>query len=388
MTRKLKGIRRKRNKWQTYIRINGQFYSETFDLETPIADLKQWLEDQVTRYGGRRVIAGSFEEKVNVYLKKPEIAAMASIDERAAHLKLWLKALGRDRRLASITRDDVEGVLQGWLRAGLSSVTVYHRRTALRSLFVTINGDDGYNPVTGTTKPAHWHPIDRSVEFPTLTRIIDAMPDTRAIKKGIRQASLAKLAARALLHTGMPPAELFKLRRPHFEPQQARMRMPWRDKGEGRDPYWLELAPEAIAAFVAIDGADVWGKFPPEETISRSFKRAARRILGPHTAVRLYDLRHSMGTDLYRKTGDLPTVGRLLGHVEGSIVTAQYALGAHADVDRAAIATVSAARAASLEQPRDEAERKSTDVRLRPRKLPKPLPAVKKWRQRKYLRRA
>jgi integrase len=377
-TRRLVGIRRKRNGWQAFIWINGKFHSEQFPLDTAIATMREWREAQLLKHGQKKTTPGTFEALVDAYLTKPEIAAKKKryLRQLRALLDLWLEALGRERRLDSITRDDVETVLQDWLTAGLSSVTVYHRRTALRSFFVMMNGADGYNAVTGTTKPAHWHPIDRSVDYPTLARIVDAMPDERFVKRGIRRPSVAKLAVRALWHTGMPPAELMKLRRSHFEPHATRMRMPWRDKGEGTPPYGLPLSADAVAAFVAIDAAAAWGSFPPEETISRSFKRAARRICGPHTAIRLYDLRHSLGADIYRRTGDLPTVGRLLGHVEGSVVTAQYALGAHAEVDQAAILTVSAARAASLQQ---------TDSK--PDSLPANLPAAVTRRKKGRLRR-
>ena len=46
--------------------------------------------------------------------------------------------------------------------------------------------------------------------------------------------------------------------------------------------------------------------------------------------------------------GDLATVGRLLSHAEGSIVTHRYAMGANQDVDRAALAAVAAARAGQV----------------------------------------
>jgi hypothetical protein len=66
--------------------------------------------------------------------------------------------------------------------------------------------------------------------------------------------------------------------------------------------------------------------------------------------MRLYDLRHSFGAELYRRTGDLATVARFLGHAPGSTVTARYALGANAHVDRAAAAAFDTARAAEQQQ--------------------------------------
>lgn len=66
--------------------------------------------------------------------------------------------------------------------------------------------------------------------------------------------------------------------------------------------------------------------------------------------IRLYDLRHSFGAELYRRTGDLATVARFLGHADGSTVTARYALGANAQVDQAAVQAFNAARSAEQER--------------------------------------
>src|SRR4029450_10257502 len=116
----------------------------------------------------------------------------------------------------------------------------------------------------------------------------------------------------------------------HFNRDEGALRMPWRDKGQGRPGYKLQLSEDALAAVVALDAAGGWGPFAVER-LSTSFKRAARRVLGFNTPVRLYDLRHSFGTDLYRRTGDLATVARLMGHAAGSEITAQYARGGNPD---------------------------------------------------------
>jgi len=374
--RRLLGIRRKQNGWQALIRIKGQLHQKYFPLETPPDQMRAWREEQLRLYGERPAAPGSFAANVRAYLEKPAIAMMPSIKQRTAHLELWLVALGRDRTAASITREEIEAVLQRWLWQKLSPVTVYHRRTALRSFFVMMNGAEGYNPVTGTTKPKHWLPTDRSVDFATLQRIIDTMPRERSTRPGLREPSLARLRARVLLHTGMPPGELLKLRPQHFDREAARLRMPWRDKGQGTPAYVLPLSAEAVAALVALDAANGWGAFAVGR-LSLAFRRAARRVLGKATTVRLYDLRHSLGADLYRRTRDLATVGRLLGHVEGSVVTAQYARGAHTAVDAAAIAAVSADRAAQVAQL----------ARVAPStKLPRKLPRRRKRRVIKHLR--
>jgi integrase len=340
MTRRRKevGIRRKRSGWQAFVSVNGQFRSMQFPLETPIAEMRAWRDAQTDFV--LPPATGSFAADVARYLARPEIAAMPSVKQRAAHLDLWLTALGRDRSRGSITQSEVETILQRWLAAGLAAPTVYHRRTALGSCCATLGGP---NPVTGTTRPDHYRPVDRSIPYDTIEQIIAAMPSDYFLGKGIKGPSLAKLRVAVIAYTGIPPGELMKLKAHHFDRAQAILHTPWREKGAGTPAHIRELTPEGVAAFVALDAAHGWGAFA-EERLATSFKRAARRVCGADTRIRLYDLRHSFGAEMYRLTRDLATVGRMLGHVPGSIVTHRYAMGAHAEVDRAAAAAFSAAR--------------------------------------------
>jgi integrase len=313
--------------------------------------------------------SGSFAADVERYLARPEIAAMPSFKQRASHLDLWLTALGRDRSRASITQTEVETVLQRWLAAGLAAPTVYHRRTALGSCCTTLGGP---NPVTGTTRPDHYRPVDRSISYDTIEKILGEMPADKFLAKGIKGPALAKLRARVIAYTGIPPAELMKLKPHHFDREQAILHTPWREKGAGTPAHIRELTAAGVAAFVALDAAHGWGSFA-EERLATSFKRAARRVCGADTRIRLYDLRHSFGAELYRTTRDLATVGRMLGHVPGSIVTHRYAMGAHAEVDRAAAAALDAVweagRARAAAEPTPPIPRETKPAKPRARRL-------------------
>jgi hypothetical protein len=44
-------------------------------------------------------------------------------------------------------------------------------------------------------------------------------------------------------------------------------------------------------------------------------------------APRVYDLRHSFGTEIYRQTGDLKATSELLVHAPGSLVVHRYTGG-------------------------------------------------------------
>lgn len=346
MGRKLKGIRQRGDKRRVYVKVNGKQYSKSFSLDEPIEKLQAWRDQQVTTHGGRCEASASFRADVETFLAKPEIADQQYVKHLRAYLSLWVTVLGGDRPRHSITRDEIETVLRRWLRT-LKEPTVYHRRSALLLLFTTLDGAGTYNPVKETTRPKSWIPKDQSVPFATLMAIVDAMPDVRYVKKGIQQPSVAKLVARVAIAVGLRLADLLHVRRSDLDWVAGTFQRPASKKGQGVAARKTELSVEGLAAFRAFDAANAYGAFNPE-AVSHSFKRAARRICGPDTPIHVYSMRHSVGADVYRTTGDLATVGRLLGHAPGSRATAQYAMGANADVDRAALIALTEARAAAL----------------------------------------
>lgn len=358
--RKIKGIKRRRKGWRVTQRVCGHLYTKQFLLDATVADMRQWQEDQIDLHGGRHTSGGTFAADIKTFLAKPEIAAQDYVGQKLTHLGLWKAELGGDRPRQAITRDEIEAVIQRLLKR-YEEATVYHYRSTLLTLWATLDGDDAANPVRGTTCPKAWTPRDQSVPFPTLAKIVAAMPDFRFVKKGVRRASAAKLVSAVLLHTGWRGVDLLQVRRPHVNWQLGTVRMPASEKGKGAPPWTAYLTPDGLKSLQAFDAADLYGKFN-EEAVSHSFKRSARKIDGAETTIHLYSLRHSVGADAYRETKDLATVGRHLGHVPGSRATAQYALGANADVDRAAAVKLGAAR----------------QVQENAKRLPAKLPAARK----------
>lgn len=345
-SRKLTGIFRQGRGWRVFVRVKGRLYADSFPLDTPLEELQAWRLKQIDEHGGAPTAAGSFGADVDEYLRR--VSAMPSYTQRAAHLALWLEALGRDRSRASITAADVDQVLQGWLRT-LSPVTVRHRRTALQSLFVTLDGKSAKNPVRASANPRVPPPESRGIDYPTIARIIAAMPDQQDVKPGaVPRPALGKLRVAVLAYTGMPPAALQVLTAPDLDLDGGRVRIAGRKKGRGTAPRWVPLTADGIAALRAFDTAKAYGTFATEP-LNRSFKRAVKRV-GADPRARLYDLRHSFGMELYRVTRDLATVARFLGHAPGSNVTARYAQGANAAVDAAAVAAFNAARVAERKQ--------------------------------------
>lgn len=391
--RKEVGIRRRRNGWRVFAKVNGKVYTcPQFPLETPMGELRAARDRLIEQHGGSAAPeAGSFAADVLRFLAKPEIAALPTVATYARHLALWVAALGATRTRAIITRDEIETVIQEWLTSGLAPATVYHRRTPLGRLYAVLDGEAAPNPVRATTCPDHYRPVDKSIPYETVVAILDAMPIYRG---GVRKAvttrpriervfehvlSVARIAAVTIAATGIPAAELVKLHRRDFEPARSSVRMPWRDKGAGAPAHRRELMEPGVVALAALFAAacNAKGRITfSRPGLTHSFKRAARLICGAETPIAVYWLRHTFGADVYRLTRDLDTVRRLLGHVEGSIVTARYAMGAHAEVDRAALAQVATARAAVVARVPPAAARQPAP-KLGHR-LPTKLPAARK----------
>jgi integrase len=342
--KKLKGIRRKGKKWEAYVRVAGTLRTKTFD-EFDVPTVRAWQEQQ------RSTVApppekGTLAAYAEEYFAKPEIAAQPSVGQKKAHVNLWLDLLGWDTPIDAITRDRLEHILQDWLKT-LAPATVYHRRSSLLAVFTFVYGTHAENVVLDTTVPTAWTPRDQSVDFPTLARILEAMPTERRPSKGIRLPSAARLVSELLMHTGVRGCDLVQVRRPHVNWQRGTVQMPPTKKGQGGEWWTCVLTPEGLSALRAFDAADLYGKFSPA-AVSHSYKRACRRVLGPETAVHLYSMRHSVGAEVLRASGDTSTVGRVLGHAPGSRMAEQYSKGAHAEVDRRAIEAMAAARRESV----------------------------------------
>ncbi len=306
--------------------------------------MKDWRTEQLGKYGSTRAAAGSFSADVETYLGR--VSAMPTYQQRAAHLALWAKELGRDRPRHSITAEDIDRVLQRWLET-LTPATVRKRRTALQSFFVRLDGKKAKvpNPVKASDNPKEPKPEARSIDYLLIAAAIAAMPDQRDTKKGLPpRVSLSKIRARVLAYTGIPPGILKQVRPTDLQLTAGTLRVVPRHKGAGVEARTLPLISEGLDAFKAFHAAHAYGPFATE-SLNRSFKRGCAKAGIDPKAVHLYDLRHSFLTELYRVKQDLATVARFGLHAEGSRVTARYAKGANQAVDVAAAAALGQALA-------------------------------------------
>ena len=241
--------------WQVFAKVGGKFYQQVFPASSTPGERNAWRDRTIEQHGGGKATFGSFAADVVAFLEKPEIAALPTVAAYTRYLGLWIAALGGERTRASITRDDIERVIQQWLTSGLAPASVYHRRTPLGRLYTVLDGKDAPNPVHATTRPDHYRPVDKSIPYETVVAILDAMPTERVVKKGIRQQSLARLVAVTIAATGIPAAELVKLHRRDFEPARLSVRMPWRDKGGGTPAHRRELMAPGVEALAALYAA-------------------------------------------------------------------------------------------------------------------------------------
>jgi integrase len=343
-----RGIARHGNRWRVAKRVFGTLRVRSFPLDEPIAHMRAWRDAQAQTTAD----TGTLVADMHTYLSR--IAAVTTVGQIRYFLcELWAPALGRDRARHTITSTEIDRVMQEWLTAGAANGTVIKRFGALRRFFTVMNGKGSPNPARGATPPKPPKAQARGRSYATIERLLEAMPDRRSAKHGTdRGANLAKIRVALMAYTGLPHATLGHVR-PHDVDYRARtVTVPERRKGEGIEARTLPLTPQALQWFRRLDEAHGFGPFtaPP---INVAVKRAARRIgLDPAT-IKAYDFRHSFGTQLYRQTKDLATVGRLMLHAPGSPITAIYTLGAHEAVDRAAVAAFG--RSVTVRRPRQKA---------------------------------
>ena len=314
---------------------------EKFELGTPLQRIRAWrmrtkveILEAIDKLP-RRPHEGSLASDVPEFLKL--LPAGRRRDDFASILQRWIECpIGAsDRR--DITREEILAQRSRWLEEKAAIVTVNHRFRALRALYHGLDGVDVPNP---TDKIKYLRPPRREHRFipiPYVVDILAAMPDHgRAVRHGTRPAySEMKIRLSIMAWTGIPPAQLQRLRPRDVDLTKGRMYLQPRRKGTGTPGVWVELMPQAVDAFTAYAAVGLWGRSFSRSSMSKSWTGAIRRVTATlerealetkdRTAVdafidaippncRPYDLRHSFATDVYRRTGDLGAVAELLQH--------------------------------------------------------------------------
>jgi len=242
--RKQIGIRRglKGGKREAYVDVDGVRYRELFAPTTDDDTLQAWRAKTRKKYARGKPAEGSFAADIVDYLA--QVAAMPTIGQVTAHLDLWAEALGRDRPTRTITKKEINKVMQAWLQtptnqpdptirgrrgrpsaaSGLSPGAVKKRRGTLRRFFNVMNAPDEENPVKGTTCGGTIVYEDpRGLPLADALKIIDAMPQrVRRRKRLPYEPCKARLRAAFMLWTGWPQEAIRQIKPTDFVLDGAR----------------------------------------------------------------------------------------------------------------------------------------------------------------------
>lgn len=323
-----KNRRKWKHGWQTYLEVHGKSYAKSWPANADPQDMADWVDDQRRTWTPIGPTRGSFAADVTDY--KTRISATRTYRQLSACLDDWLTVLGPDRPRRTIKAGDIDAALQQWDRDGMGASSLQKHRMVLMALWNRLDGKDAPNPVRATPRPQTAKPEARAVPYATIRRIVAQMPaHTPKQRQAIRRVTV-------IVYTGIPPGMLARITPPDLNLRARTVRVHPRRKGRGVEARTLPLIPPAVTAFRAFHLAGDYGAFRPD-VLSRAFKHAARAAGA--SGVRLYDMRHSFATELYRETKDLDTVARFLQH-STTALTARYAKGATDAVDKAAAAAL------------------------------------------------
>lgn len=321
MPRKIRGIRKHGKGFQAYVRVNGQFRSESFDLKTPLKEMQQWIADQ-REPRTAKAPSGTFAGDAATYLEK--IAAMPSLSDRTYDIHLWVAAFGSKRR-RSITSADIRGYRDAWLADGYAASTVNHRLRALSNLWTVLDGRRAPNPVREVPEAQEPDPSPRGISYALVRAILEQLPDRGYAKKGETRPAVSQTKARlrVMAWTGLTHVELGRLQRRDWDDVAGTLFVQRRGKGGGGASRTIPLTKEGRDAMKAYDRAGAWGPFQ-RSAVYQSFRRACGVVAGKKTTtsdekrlladLRPYDFRHAHATQLYRASGDAHAAAFILGH--------------------------------------------------------------------------
>lgn len=329
-----------------------------FLLDTPPAPGRGTLAGDIPTLIEQHIPAGRYREDLRALL---------------AH---WAASpLGARPRML-ITRADVIAQRKRWLEAGHAINSCNKRLSALRVLYhtldATIDGAIPSSPADGVTYLKEPKPEPRAIPVEIVRLILDSLPDLGRAERGQDRPTVShtKLRLRVFAWTGAAPATIERLTRRHLDLASGRIYFTPRRKGAGTAGAWQPLLPEAIAALREWLDAGLLGTKGSASSMGKTWRvgiklatEKARQIaadtgdrswlealesLPPNS--RPYDLRHSFGDELYRRTGDIRAVGEALQHASLD-TTKRYTASAVTDRLTAAIAKMSAAIAAAPKFP-------------------------------------
>jgi integrase len=350
-------------------------FPRTNDLEADIRKMQRWqLHTRAEMLGEQPTEAprDSLTASVPRFLATMPAGSSARRDHEKLLAAWCATRLGTmDRR--AIRRSDVLTQLSTWEADGYAAATLNHRLRSLRKLYDVLDAEDDFaiNPCAKIRKREEPEPEERGTTYDILEAILALIPDVGfARERGASRPPFnkSKIRLRVMAWTGLPPAQIRKIRPEHIHWTANELDVMPRSKGKGVKARRLPLLPEAVAALRDFDAAGAYGTFSNAAPWN-AWQRAKRRYLeelrkenapGLETITQIvkplrpYDLRHSFAALVYETTGSRDAIKDLLLH--GSMQTSErYLKRGVMRASQTAIAAVSASRGVpdSARTPRD-----------------------------------
>ncbi len=309
-------------------RLDGHLYAKRFPRDTPPAIIRRWLTS-VEFTHRTRPRTGTFAADAKKYLRA--VTPMPTYDQRARHIAAWVEAFGPLNRV-QITPAMIRTKLAEWRTTPkqvrqrhklgepertrtvtLSAASCNKLRTALVHLYTVLDGKAAYNPAREVPKFPEPAPLPLAVTYDVIAKLFEAMP-----------ASKAKARLKVLAYTGIPHAEIMRIQPGDVNLETRLVAVHGRRKGAGTAARIVPLSDEGVQAFDAMATEGAWGAFS-QSALRRVLLRACQRVGVP--PVTPYALRHSFGTEIYLRSGDIRATQVLMGHSTPQL-THRYTLGA------------------------------------------------------------
>lgn len=319
-----------------------------FPKGTSPAVMQRWRADQqaASRVARKpRASRGTFEGDAKRYLQA--VIALADYASRARDIGLWVQVFGTRQR-DSITSADIRAQRDRWMTnprathpthtrtksVPVSAATINKRLRALSNLYRVLDGSQAHNPVRDVPELREPARRQRTLTHDDLRKIIAALSDrgtATARGKPRPRFSPTKIRIRCLSFCQITPKQLGQLTPADVDLVGKRLHLPARAKGRGAQDIWVDLVPEAVAAFTDFHQRQLYGPFS-QHSLRKAWQNAAKKA-GIVNA-RPYDSRHAFGAFIYRATKSRAAVSQLLQHA--SWETSSIYAGAAEDDVRAA----------------------------------------------------
>lgn len=317
----------------------GRIASKIFPKDAGLDAMKAWREAQ--RVDARRAPAplatsgDDFPADCARYLIA--VAALPSFTDRARQIREWVAVFGHCAR-TYIQPSHIRATRDRWLTVGpkrvqvkdaktgkrvwvdqaipLSASTVNGRLRALENLYTVLDGRRAYNPVREVPEADPPDDTPRAIPRDVVAAILAALPDHGSAKKGQTQGrSQTKARLTVMAFTGLSHSQLARVTPDDLDLEARTLYLRPRHKGKrtrAGKGQTVPLLPAAVEAFKHFAALECWGKFS-RHSMRKSFLRACAALDLPET-LRVYDIRHGFGSQLYAASGDIEATAIMMGH--------------------------------------------------------------------------